>query len=118
MRLPKFAHGSWFALALALVTCAPGPTPNLAVALKGIEKSRFLACSGPPLLNYPQGGQDRLAFMTDLNRGQSIGIGGAPGPGPAACSVTALFENSRLVQASFGGDPAMCQAVFYPCLPK
>ena len=50
---------------LLLAACAQQPTQDLSVALKGIEKSRFLACSGPPVLELPQGGQDRMSFVTN-----------------------------------------------------
>ena len=66
-------HRCSIAIALVLVGCAQQPAPNLGVALKGIEKSRFLACSGPPLLELPQGGQDRMSFVTNLKRGEAIG---------------------------------------------
>ena len=106
------------ALILTLAACAQPATSDLGVALKGIEQSRFLACSGPPTLEYPQGGQDRMAFVTNLQRGESMGIAGPTAFAPASCSVDALFQNSRLVTANFSGDQTMCQLVFAPCLQK
>jgi len=106
------------ALVLALAACAQPATPDLGVALKGIEQSRFLACSGPPVLEYPQGGQDRMSFVTNLKRGESMGVAGPTALPPASCSVDALFENSHLVTANFSGDLTMCQLVFSPCMRK
>lgn len=107
------------ALVLALAACAQPATPDLGVALKGIEQSRFLACSGPPVLEYPQGGgQDRMSFVTNLKQGEAIGVAGPTALPPASCSVDALFENSHLVTAHFSGDQTMCQFVFAPCVPK
>ena len=111
-------HGCSIAIALVLMGCAQQPAPNLGVALKGIEKSRFLACSGPPILELPQGGQDRMSFVTNLKRGEAIGVTSPTGLAPASCSVDAVFENSRLVSADFSGDQSMCQLVFSPCLQK
>ena len=48
-------HGCLIVIALVLVGYTQQPVPNLGVALKGIEESRFLACSGPPILELPQG---------------------------------------------------------------
>ena len=106
------------ALTLVLTACAQQATPDLGVALKGIDKSRFLACSGPPSLEYAEGGRDRMAFVTNLRRGAPVGTLGQEALAPASCSVNATFENSRLIQASFSGDLTMCQFVFNPCLPK
>ncbi len=105
-------------LVLTLAACAQPAAPDLGVALKGIEQSRFLACSGPPILEYPQGSQVRMSFVTNLKRGQSMGVADPMALPPGSCSVDALFENSRLVSASFSGDPTMCQLVFAPCLQK
>lgn len=106
------------ALAVTLSACAQQATPNLAVALQGIDKSHFLACSGPPLLEMPQGNQDRMSFVTNLKRGEAIGIASPTADPTASCSVDALFENSRLVSATFSGNQSMCQVVFAPCIPK
>jgi hypothetical protein len=106
------------ALAVAVAACAQQAAPDLAAALKGVEKSRFLACSGPPILELPQGGQDRMSFVTNLKRGEAIGISSPTAVTPASCSVDAVFENSRLVSADFSGDQSMCQLVFSPCMQK
>ena len=106
------------ALVFALAACAQPATPDLGVALKGIEQSRFLACSGPPVLEYPQGSQDRMSFVTNLRRGEWMGVVGPTALPPASCSVDALFENSHLVTANFSGDLTMCQLVFSPCMRK
>ncbi len=118
MRFDIFTSGRFLTLALAFAACAPQASPDLGKALIGIEKSRFLTCSGPPLLSYPTGSQDRMSFMTDLQRGQQIGAHRPGALAPATCSADALFENSRLVRVNFGGDLTMCQYVFGPCLPK
>ena len=109
---------SLLALILTLAACAQPPTPDLGVALKGIEQSRFLACSGPPTLEFPQGGQDRMSFVTNLKRGELMGVTSPTAFAPASCSVDALFQNSRLVTANFSGNQTMCQLVFAPCLRK
>jgi hypothetical protein len=101
---------------LLLAACAQQPAQDLSVALKGIEKSRFLACSGPPVLELPQGGQDRMSFVTNLKQGDAIGVLGPSALAPASCSVDTVFENSRLISANFSGDQSMCQRVFSPCL--
>jgi hypothetical protein len=106
------------ALIFALTACAQQPTPDLGVALAGIDQSRFLACSGPPVLELPQGSQERMSFVTNLRRGQSMGVVGPTALPPASCSVDALFENAHLVRANFSGDLTMCQLVFAPCLQK
>ncbi len=41
-------------ISLMLAACTQQPTQNLGVALKGIEKSRFVACAGPPVLELPR----------------------------------------------------------------
>jgi len=110
--------GCLVAAALALAGCAQQGSQDLGVALKGIEKSRFLACSGPPVLEYPQGGQDQMSFVTNLKQGHAIGISSPTALAPESCSVNAVFENSRLVSATFSGNQTMCQLVFGPCLQK
>ena len=104
------------ALAVAVAACAQQAAPDLAAALKGVEKSRFLACSGPPILELPQGGQERMSFVTNLQRGATIGVSSPTALAPASCSVDTVFENSRLTSANFSGDLSMCQVVFAPCL--
>jgi hypothetical protein len=111
-------RGYSLALVLALAACAQPAAPDLAVSLKGIEQSRFLACSGPPVLSYPQGNQNRMSFVTNLQRGQTMGIASPTALPPASCSVDALFQDSHLVTANFSGDLTMCQLVFAPCVQK
>ena len=103
---------------LTLATCAQQPQADLATALKGIDQSRFLACSGPPSLEQPTGGQVNMWFVTNLKRGAAIGLLSPTAPAPESCSVAAVFENSRLVSATFSGNQSMCQVVFGPCLQK
>jgi hypothetical protein len=109
-------RGHPLTLVLALTACSQPAAPDLGVALKGIEQSRFLACSGPPVLEFPQGSQDRMSFVTNLRRGQSMGVMGPTALPSASCSVDALFENSHLITANFSGDVTMCQLVFAPCV--
>jgi hypothetical protein len=111
-------RGRSLALVFALAACAQQATPDLGVALTGIDQSRFLACSGAPVLEFPQGSQDRMSFVTNLRRGQSMGAVGPTALPPASCSVDALFENAHLVSANFSGDLTMCQLVFAPCRQK
>src|SRR5262249_28336941 len=89
--------------ALALMTCSQQPQVDLNAALSGIDKSRFLTCSGPPSLEIPQGTQDRMWFVTNLKGGQTIGVLSPTADAPNSCSVTAVFENSRLTSATFSG---------------
>ena len=112
-----FRHAVMVA-ALALPTCSQQPQVNLTTALSGIEKSRFLSCSGPPSLEIPEGGQDRMWFVSNLRRGAMIGITNPVADPAESCSVAATFENSRLVSASFSGNQSMCQLVFAPCLQQ
>lgn len=104
--------------ALTLMTCAQQPQADLSTALSGIEKSRFLTCSGPPSLEIPQGSQDRMWFVSNLSRGQTVGVLSPTANAPDSCSVAAVFENSRLTSATFSGNQSMCQVVFAPCLSK
>ena len=105
-------------VAIVLAACSQQPQPDLSAALNGIDRARFLACSGPPSLEMPQGGQDRMWFVTNLKRGQSIGVLSPVGAAPEDCSVATTFENSHLVSATFSGNQSMCQLVFAPCLSK
>jgi hypothetical protein len=105
-------------LAVTLSECTPQAPTDLAAALKGIEKSRFLSCSGPPILQLPQGNQDRMSFVTNLKRGSTIGIASPTAIAPEACSVDAVFQDDRLASANFSGNLAMCNLVFGPCLRK
>jgi hypothetical protein len=105
-------------LALAVAACAPHAAPDLATGLKGTENSHSLACSSPPILHIPGGGQERMSFVINLQRGTTIGIASPTALAPGSCSVDTVFENSRLVSANFSGDQSMCQLVFAPCLPR
>jgi hypothetical protein len=103
---------------VTLGSCTQPPQADLGVALQGIDQARFLACSGPPSLEQPSGGQDRMWFVTNLRRGAAIGLSSTTAPAPESCSVAAVFENSRLASANFSGNQSMCQVVFAPCLQK
>jgi hypothetical protein len=106
-------------VAVVLMTqgsCTQQPQTDLGVALKGIDQARFLACSGPPSLEQPSGGQDRMWFVTNLKRGAAIGLLSPTAAAPESCSVAAVFENARLASANFSGNQSMCQVVFAPCL--
>jgi len=96
--------------------CSQQKTPDLALALKGISKSRFLQCSGPPMLEIPQSGQDQMSFVSNLTRGQPIGIASPSALPVESCSGDAMFEEGHLVQVTFSGDQSMCSLVFAPCL--
>jgi len=103
-------------MVMIMVVACSQPAVDLSTSLRGIQKSKFLACSGPATLAYDQGGQDRMSFVTNLKRGQAIGIAGPTFAPVESCSVEAVFEHDRLASSSFGGNPAMCDAVFAPCL--
>ena len=107
-----------FVALTALSACSQPVQTDLGTALNGIDKPRFLTCSGPPSLEIPQGSQDRMWFVTNLKRGQSIGILSPTAAAPEDCSVATTFENSRLISATFSGNQSMCQLVFSPCLSK
>jgi hypothetical protein len=115
MTLPDIRH---IAVALILQGCTQQAPVDLSAALKGIEKSKFLACSGPPILENVQAGQDQMAFVTNLQRGQVIGVASPTAFAPNSCSVNAVFQNDLLVSSQFSGNLSMCQLVFNPCLPK
>ena len=59
-----------------------------------------------------------MQFLSNLKRGQAIGIGSPAGGPDESCSVNAVFQNDRLVSSDFSGNPSMCTLVFSPCLPK
>lgn len=105
-------------LAMALPSCGGQAPADLAGSLKGIEKSRFLSCSGPPLLEYVQGDEDRMSFVTNLKRGSTIGVASPTAAPPDSCSVDAVFQGDRLVSSTFSGNQSMCGLVFGPCLHK
>jgi hypothetical protein len=106
------------AIFLAAAACSQPAPADLSKALNGISKEKFLSCSGPPVLEYAQSGQDRMAFVTNLQQGQAIGIASPTALAPESCSVNAIFENNRLVGSSFSGNVPMCDLVFGPCLQK
>jgi hypothetical protein len=98
-----------------LQACAPAPHAGLSEALQGIQKPQFLTCSGPPLLEWAEGGESRMSFLTDLRRGEAIGVTPLGMP-VQSCSVDAVFSRNQLITSSFGGNMTMCQMVFAPCL--
>ena len=101
---------------LMLSACAGPPAPDLASGLKGIDRSQFLSCSGPPSASLTEGGQERMTFLTDGSHGQGLFN---PAAAPlAACSGNATFEQDRLVSITLGGDPNTCVRVFGPCVQK
>jgi hypothetical protein len=83
-----------------------------------MSQAQFIACAGPPLLEFSQGGQDHMAFVTNLKRGQPIGITSPIAAPVESCSVNTIFEQDHLVSSSFSGDLGMCSLVFSPCLGK
>ena len=105
-------------LGVGLSDCTQQPPVDLATSLQGIEKSKFLSCSGPPVLELPQAGQDRMSFVTNLRRGSTIGVLTPTQPAPESCSVDAVFQDDRLVSANFSGNLTMCNLVFGPCMRK
>jgi hypothetical protein len=105
-------------LVLAVTACAQQTPADLPTALKGIAETRFLACAGPPMLEYAQSGQDRMSFVTNLKRGQAIVVASPSAFAPGSCSIDATFEQDRLVSSSFSGSLEMCNLVFSPCLGK
>jgi hypothetical protein len=107
----------YVAIALILQGCAQQAPVDLPTALKGIEKSKFLSCAGPPILETQLGGQDQMAFVTNLQRGQVVGVASPTAFAPESCSVNAVFEHDQLVSSQFSGNLSMCQVVFSPCLP-
>jgi hypothetical protein len=106
------------ALAIALAACASSPPANLSAQLRGIEKSKFLACSGPPQLDYMAAGQERMSLVTNLAHGAMIPVGIASPMPVESCSVDAVFEQGRLITATFGGNRAICDQVFAPCTTR
>jgi hypothetical protein len=115
----RYAFGTVLIVAAStLTTCTQQPQVNLSAALSGIDKSRFLTCSGPPSLEIPEGSQDRMWFVANLRRGQNIGVLSPTADPVESCSVAAVFTNARLTSSTFSGNQSMCQVVFGPCLPK
>jgi hypothetical protein len=102
-------------LAIALAACTTSPPENLSAQLRGIEKPKFLACSGPPQLDYMMAGQERMSLVTNLAHGALIPVG-VTWPMPMqSCSVDAVFEHGRLIAVTFSGNHATCNQVFAPC---
>jgi len=101
---------------LMVAGCTQQAPMDLSASLKGISKSQFLGCSGPASLEYVQQGQDRMSFVSNLKRGQAIGIAGPTAFPAESCLVDAVFEQDRLVSSSFSGNQSMCEWVFSPCL--
>ena len=87
--------GTIFVTLMALAACSQQVQSDLGTALNGIDKSRFLACSGPPSLEIPQGSQDRMWFVTNLKQGQSIGI-----LSPVAAGARGLFGRDHIRECS------------------
>lgn len=105
------------AVALLVVAgCTQQAPVDLSARLKGMSKSQFIGCSGPPSLEYVQQGQDRMSFVSNLKRGQAIGIAGPTAFPAGSCLVDAVFEQDSLVSSSFSGNLSMCDWVFTPCL--
>jgi hypothetical protein len=104
------------ALLIAASACSEQPPVDLATRLRGIEKSKFLACSGPPQLAYDTAAGERISMVTNLDRGVSTGLRSAASSPVDSCSVDATFAKGRLVSSVFGGNPAICDAVFRACM--
>ena len=113
---PHLGRISAFLCLMTLAGCSQPAPANLAASLKGIERARFLSCSGPPLLTTSNAGQDQMSFVTNLRRGETIGVTSPTAFPVASCSVDAVFQNDRLVSSTFSGDMSMCNLVFGPCL--
>jgi hypothetical protein len=104
--------------AAAMASCSTQPPVDLSKSVQGMSKAQFIACAGPPSLEFSQGGQDHMAFVTNLKRGQPIGITSPIAAPVESCSVNAIFEQDRLVSSNFSGDLGMCNLVFSPCLGR
>jgi hypothetical protein len=102
----------------AIGSCSSQPLVDLSKSVQGMSKAQFIACAGPPSLEFLQGGQDHMAFVTNLRRGQPIGVTSPIAAPVESCSVNTIFEQDRLVSSSFSGDLGMCNLVFSPCLGK
>ena len=116
LRKALLVPGTAVAALLMVAGCTQQAPVDLSARLKGIAKSRFLGCSGPPSLEFVQQGQDRMSFVSNLKRGQAIGIAGPTAFPEESCLVDAVFEQDRLVTSSFSGNQSMCDWVFTPCL--
>ena len=98
-------------------SCTSQPPVDLSKSVQGMSKAQFIACAGPPSLEFSQGVQNHMSFVTNLQRGQAIGNTSPPAP-VESYSVNTIFEQDRLVSSSFSGDLGMCNLVFSPCLGK
>jgi hypothetical protein len=99
-----------------LSACAAPPGEDLAAGLKGIDKAKFLSCSGPPSVSLTEGGQERMSFLT--NGSQGMGLFNPAAAPMAACSGNAVFQRGKLADVTFSGDPDTCVRVFGPCAQK
>ena len=105
------------ALLLTVQACsASQPAVDLSQAVRGIDEAQFLACSGPPVVELPQAGQVHMSFVTNLKRGEQMGVVGPAAFPERSCLVDAVFEQRRLIASTFSGNSAMCSLVFAPCL--
>ena len=59
-----------------------------------------------------------MSFVTNLRRGETIGVTSPTAFPVASCSVDAVFQDDRLVSSTFSGDTSMCSMVFGPCVQK
>ena len=116
------AKGGRIGLALlataAVGSCTSQPPVDLSKSVQGMSKAQFIACAGPPSLEFSQGVQNHMSFVTNLQRGQAIGNTSPTAAPVESCSVNTIFEQDRLVSSSFSGDLGMCNLVFSPCLGK
>jgi hypothetical protein len=114
----KRRRGLALVAAAGVASCSAQPPVDLSKSVQGMSKARFIACAGPPSLEFSQGGQDHMVFVTNLRRGAPIGITSPVAAPVESCSVNATFEQDRLVSSSFSGDLGMCNLVFSPCVGK
>jgi hypothetical protein len=106
---------SLFLSALVVAACVPQSASGLAGALEGIERTEFIACSGPPILSYSAAGEEHIAFIANRAPPGTIGANVFL---PNACSGNAVFANGKLASVEFRGNPAVCAEIFGPCLRK
>jgi hypothetical protein len=66
IRKRRLAVLSHVLLLAGAAACSSSGATDLSTALKGIDEAKFLLCSGPPSLEFPEGGQDRRAFVTKV----------------------------------------------------
>jgi hypothetical protein len=99
-----------------LSACAAPSGDNLAAGLKGIDQAKFLSCSGPPSISLTEEGQERMSFLTNGSQGMGL-VNPAAAP-MAACLGNAVFQQGKLADVTFSGDPDTCVRVFGPCAQK